>query len=221
MGYYPETNYDFPNVSEYDGDLRELIAMYRTLVADYSMLTESQKHLNALYDELKKAQEKLNNVYNALKSDFDNYVKLNESEKAAISSRVDILDSDLRSTNSNIERIAANLAQQINAVKVYSDTQNEALEIRLANAIEQEAENLQNQINMLQFKLPDIFNPARGEKTDVQTVVNDFWYWLRYGGYTAQEFDDTELTCYELDGLNALAIEWDANGKILLSQGGH
>lgn len=220
MPFFPETNYDFPNVSEYDGDLRELLEMYQKVTHDYAFLAKSQSDLNNLYVELKSDLGFLTQKYNAVSKKLDAYIASNDTKvdefikftKVALES----IKTVLLDMNSLIADVNNNLMQEIANVKTYSNAQNDMMRLEFQDKIENVESDLQKQIDALQFKLPKVFNPAQGQDSDIQSVLDDFWRLLRYGAYTAQEFTDAGCESEELDSLDANAIEWDANGKILL-----
>lgn len=220
MGFFPETNYDFPNVSQYDGDLREVLEMYEKVTKDYAFLAQSQSELNAMWHELllkakdldkreKKLSKKLESYIGENDKKLDDFIKLTENNFKSLRADVTLIDR-------MVEQINENLMHEIRSVKTYSDLQNEILLAAFSEDLTDLDNRIQAQFEELKFKLPDVYNPARGIETDVQTVINDFWKWLRYGAYTAQEFDTSGWTAAELDAVGATAVEWDVNGKIIL-----
>ena len=50
MAHFPLTNYDFPNVSNYDGDLRELLAYVKQLSDAYNGIGELVEKIEKEFD---------------------------------------------------------------------------------------------------------------------------------------------------------------------------
>lgn len=220
MGFFPETNYDFPNVSEFDGDLRELIAMYEAVTRDYASIKKSVEDSREDYRQLTEKYNVMSNRYAKLLTDLSNmnmtlkeYMENTDNKLVKIIVDIENLTASILDFQETLTRMTDNLTQEILAVKTYSDAKNTALKGEIEKYVESELTEIRQEISDLKFKLPDVFNPAQGKETSIQEVIMDYWYYLRDGGYTAQEFDDAGCTAAELDGFGATAIEWDAFGN--------
>lgn len=219
MGFFPETNYDFPNVLQYDGDLRELLAMYETVKNDYAFIRKSMQdsrndyiELTQKYNVMLKRYEQLTVDLRSLSQDFKGYKEFANDEFSIIHTDITNLNSSILEFKESLVNMTNNLTQEILAVKTYSDAMNTALKGNIETYVDSELEEIRKEISDLKFKIPNVFNPVQGKETSVQEVIMDYWYYLRDGGYTAQQFDDAGCTAGELDGLWATAIEWDAFG---------
>lgn len=61
-----------------------------------------------------------------------------------------------------------------------------------------------------------VYNPYRGEVTDVQTAIIDIYDVARIWGLTAEQFDSLGLTATEFDSSEITAVEFDTIGYKLL-----
>ena len=80
---------------------------------------------------------------------------------------------------------------------------------------------VENRIQELIDSLPEIltvyvYNPYRGQTTDIQTAINDIYSIACIWGLTAQQYDDLGLTASEYDALELTASEYDTTGYKLL-----
>lgn len=80
---------------------------------------------------------------------------------------------------------------------------------------------VENRIQELIDSLPEIltvyvYNPYRGQTTDIQTAINDIYSVACIWGLTAQQYDDLGLTASEYDALELTALEYDTTGYKLL-----
>lgn len=216
MSLFPITQYDFPNVSEYDSDLRELIAMYKKLVSDYSFLVKDLTDLLTKYDELSNKYTEIQNAYSTLNTVVQNHIADSLARFGVIDDRILTLVNGLDNTNATIVTITDNLSTAINDLMTYVDSQDQEVIRGIRAEIQTEISDLQDQIDDLEFDLPPIYNPFRGIASQVAEFAKDVWQWLRYGAYTAAQFDSAANTAEQLDGYGATAIEWDTRGKIIL-----
>ena len=223
MAYFPETNYDFPNVSNYDGDLRELLAYVKNLSNDYGRITE-------LAEELERQYNALIADFNALKAEVENFradiaeavaegvtaaMAAYEVQLNAINSRIDNVNVRVDGVNSRIDQLQALIDDFTAIAKDYTDAKIYALSQLAFEAIN----DLQEQIDALQWELPDVYNITRGVNTDLVTLIYDVYDAARDSALTAYEFDILGLTAKQFDDLNFTAYEFDTHAKSRLIDG--
>ena len=80
---------------------------------------------------------------------------------------------------------------------------------------------VENRIQELIDSLPQIltvyvYNPYRGQTTDIQTAINDIYSIACIWGLTAEQYDNLGLTAEEYDALELTAVEYDTTGYKLL-----
>lgn len=61
-----------------------------------------------------------------------------------------------------------------------------------------------------------VYNYIRQEYTCLQTVLSDYYAFLRDRAFTAEWFDEQGFTCDELDAIGMTALQWDMFGELYL-----
>lgn len=99
-----------------------------------------------------------------------------------------------------------------------------AIESELAGAIAQIRAYIDVQDNALKDYIDNValgqiyvYNPATGERQDLQTVINSLFDSGRENALTADEYDALELTASYYDGQDISAYDYDTAGKTLLA----
>ena len=214
MALFPQTQYDFPNVSNYDSDLREVLhyweqlhAMYAEILADVSTLTGRQDSLEADFAEIEKDFGLLSRKVDELFDDM--YAAINEG----INEKVDTALAGIRQEIRNLHEMDARIIGMIESFDDQTKLYVTAKILEATRPIEKELEAIQQEIRELQFELPDITNPARGYRTPLYNVIIDMWDALRYAGATCRDWCIASKTATELDNMNKTALEWDLYGK--------
>ena len=98
--------------------------------------------------------------------------------------------------------IESELAGQIAQIRAYIDVQDNALKDYIDN------------VALGQIY---VYNPATGERQDLQTVINSLFDSGRENALTATEYDALELTATYYDGQDISAYDYDTAGKTLLA----
>lgn len=202
MALFPMTQFDFPNVSNFDSDLREVLYLVRQLADAYNTIVEAVNEVTDGYDEIKKDFEALEKLVNDFEKQIDDAVK------ESVDSYTEKFNAELAKLYELIGNINADVAAILERAKLYTDyktTQNFAHFTVLINDINQ-------RINNLQWTLPDVYNLTRGTTTDLVTLVYDVYDATRDRAYTALDFDTANKTATELDGLDETAYNLDVNG---------
>ena len=199
MALFPMTQFDLPNVSNYDSDLRELLAYYEQLVKAYSSIVSN-------YNELVESQAALTALVNDFMRNVDALVAEYVGEALEpINGRVDNLNDAVARLHAQDQRILELIDEKDSALymrmlELVSDNFGQLLAI---------TQDLQNQIDALSWELPDVFNPAAGYETSINEAIMDLWDALRSGAYTAETWNRFGATASELDGVNQTALWWD------------
>lgn len=98
--------------------------------------------------------------------------------------------------------IESELAGEIAQIRAYIDVQDNALKDYIDN------------VALGQIY---VYNPATGERQDLQTVINSLFDSGRENALTADEYDALELTATYYDGQGISAYDYDTAGKTLLA----
>ena len=216
MAYFPLTNYDFPNVTNYDGDLRELLQYVKELSDEYKEIDDLAKKLEdefnatvALVEELQREVEDFRKeIADAVAAGIDAAMVEYEAKIEVINQRID-------AANGRIDALTTLINDFTAIAKAYTDSEIETLSA-LMFAV---CNDLQAQIDALQWTLPEVYNLVKGYKTDLVTLIYDVYDACRDNALTAYEFDVMGLTASELDALEMTAFEWDVEAKTKLVSG--
>lgn len=210
MALFPITQFDLPNVSNYDSDLRELLHYYEQLVGAYTGIVSS-------YEELTESFEALQRSVNDFMRSVDQLVQDYVDEATAP------MWEELAGINNTLDRLHQMDLQLIDLM----DQKDAGIYQRLFTLISQNVgdlllitSDLQRQIDDLEFTLPDVFNPAAGEETSISQALLDMWDALRSSAYTALSWDTYGATASELDGLDQTALWWDTEGGTFIDPPG-
>lgn len=97
--------------------------------------------------------------------------------------------------------VRSELSAQLAQIRAYIDVQDTAL---------------RDYIDNVALGSIYVYNPATGERQDLQTVINSLFDVSREDALTATEYDALELTATYYDGQNISAYDYDTAGKTLL-----
>lgn len=111
----------------------------------------------------------------------------------------------------------ASIAQQMADFKtaIESEIAGEMAQIRAYIDVQDNA--LKDYIDNVALGQIYVYNPATGERQDLQTVINSLFDSGREDALTADEYDALELTATYYDGQNISAYDYDTAGKTLLA----
>ena len=213
MAFFPQTNYDFPNVGNYDGDLREILVFVRSLSNDYKTMKDLYERLmrefNLLNNEFKKLTQLVEQYKTEIEEDIargiDEAMSEYRGELVAIKARLDGIELEQK-------KLRELVAQFTQICEQYTD-----LKIaQLSELVFAVTSDLQQQIDDLKFKLPNVYNITNGLTTDLLTLVYDVYDVLRYDAITVDQFGALGLTAVQFDAKELTAIEFDVHGYDLL-----
>lgn len=207
MALFPQTQYDFPNVSNYDSDLREVLhyweqlhAMYAEILADITALTGRQDSLEADFAALSRRVDRL-------------FADMYAAIDAGVNEKVDAALAGIRQEIRNLHAMDARILDMIESFDDQTKLYVTAKILEATRPIEKELEAIHKEIIELQFELPDITNPAQGYRTPLYNVIINMWDALRYAGATCRDWCIANKTAGELDNMSKTALEWDLYGK--------
>lgn len=111
----------------------------------------------------------------------------------------------------------ASIAQQMADFKtaIESEIAGEMAQIRAYIDVQDNA--LKDYIDNVALGQIYLYNPATGERQDLQTVINSLFDSGRENALTADEYDALELTATYYDGQDISAYDYDTAGKTLLA----
>lgn len=209
--------FEFPNASFYDSDLRELLAMYKKLVAEYDSILSTVEALN----------KKVDNLYNYVDAQIAEAVK---KALAEVNAKIKVINEKIVSING----ILAAQEEKINNLKQYTDTRFSEERNITDSTIEQtrkeieadihkltvefsaELFNLWEYVRELSFNLPPIHNPVTGSYEAIPKTVNDIWNALRVHALTVARYSADALTVDEYKALMLTATEYAVKGRSII-----
>ena len=209
--------FEFPHTRTYDSDLGWLIKEMKYLDDEYASLIsyvnthkveykELLRRVTALENNINSFEAKMERRFNVLESQLRSeiYVELNRAV-AQIQGQLSTIYKDLEDLRAEVKRDRLDM-------KAYTD----ALYKLSKDYTDFKIEELINSIPELTTVF--VFNPVRGEVTDIQTSIDDLYDITRPDALTAQEYDDLNLTAKEYDDLNLTALEYDLWAKHILEE---
>ena len=198
------SNFAFPNTNVYDSDLRELIAMYKKLVKDYSSIKA----------EIDQAVDFINN--------FKTYV--NDIVSEIIDGKLNVVNAKLEAITEAVKRIDLNIDEiENNVTDLYTDidelrnnfnSEMIAIRLEIAEIYKAFADYKHSIDDIIAHKVQEmllyidehvqqierlyVVNPMTGEYENIQNVLDMFAEYISMGyGLTADEYDSLNLTAFK------------------------
>lgn len=214
------------------------------LLEHYQELVDQLNQINAWISEHKIQYNEAIARLTALENEINTFEAQIRAEFAALKAQQQAqLDAAINNINIEVDNKLAQLSADVQTAidDIYS--QYDRLQIAISEELNEFRRKVNNEItsirnemranNQLIFQwvenriddfinsLPEIltvnvYNPYRGEVTDIQTAINDIYSVACIWGLTAQQYDDLGLTAEEYDNLELTAVEYDTTGYKLL-----
>ena len=209
--------FEFPNASFYDSDLRELLAMYKKLTAEYDSILATVEALNKKVDDL----------YNYVDTQIAEAVK---KALAEVNAKIEVINEKIATING----IIAAQEEQLNDLKHYTDTRVDEERNITDSTIEQTRKEIEADIHKLTvefsaellklweyvqdlaFKLPPIYNPVTGRYEAIPKAVEDIWNAARVHALTVARYSADALTVDEYKALMLTATEYAVKGRSII-----
>lgn len=227
---YPYTDFHELNLDwllEHYKELVDQLQQINTWIAQHKIqYNEAIARLTALENEINTFEAQIRAEFAALKA----------QQQAQ-------LDAAINNINIEVDNKLNQLSRDVQTAIDDIYAQYDQLQIAIANELNEFRRQVNNEItsirnemranNQLIFEwvenriedfinsLPEIltvqvYNPYRGEVTDIQTAINDIYSVACIWGLTAQQYDDLGLTAEAYDALELTAVEYDTLGYKLL-----
>lgn len=202
----------FTILSNFKNTINQTITLVNSLEAQFNSLSSEfegiKSRLSAIEARLDEFQvqieayvdNRLNTIREDLEAEFDEY-------KAIVNAALSLMDS-------RINGLGVEISEAVETFQNYVDT-------NIANVrtiLEFQINDLQRQIDELQFEYPEVYNPCSGNMADIQTTVNDLYLTAAPAYLTAGEFDELEITVDEFDALQITAHNFDYYAADLLAE---
>lgn len=194
---------------------------------------EAIARLTAVENEIATFEQQVTEAFNQLKADIEaDFAQQKAELQLALEQMEAEVDRKILQMEAEVNQAIANFENQFIALKAEVENEirnleNEVLQTiaTLQNILEANNQYVFNWVNnrLEEFinSLPEIltvqvYNPYRGEVTDIQTAINDIYSVACIWGLTAEQYDSLGLTASEYDALGLSAQEYDTRGYQLL-----
>ena len=197
----------YPYTDFHELNLDWLLQEFKKLMDEYQFIIDwihnDARNYNDLLGRIVTLENKTAQLQRQLN---EQYIQITDEYTALYSSIITQVDSTLASMWLKIEDYKLDLENEIiagdNAIFSW-------VEARLQTFID---------------SLPDyeqliIYNPVRGEMTNVQTAINDLYSYFNVYALTAQQYDDLQLTAQQYDDHQITAHDYDTMGVEILGRG--
>lgn len=235
--HFPYTNFHELNLTWILEKMKALSAEVDTL--NSWMATHKEEYqeaitrLEAVENEIATFEAEIEAQFNQLQADLEaDFAKQKaELEKALADTKTQI-DAEMAQLQADVDAAIAQFENQFIELKADIISEVEALKLEIRQEIQNfynvmQANNtyvfnyVENRLDEFINSLPEIltvmvYNPYRGEVTDIQTAINDLYDMAAIWGLTATQYDSLGLTASEYDALGLSAREYDTLGYKLL-----
>lgn len=235
--HFPYTNFHELNLTWILEKMKALSAEVDTL--NSWMATHKEEYqeaitrLEAVENEIATFEAEIEAQFNQLQADLEaDFAEQKAELERALADTKTQIDAEMAQLQADVDAAIAQFENQFIELKADIISEVEALKLEVRQEI-QNFYNIMYANNEYVFKyvdnrldefinsLPEIltvmvYNPYRGEVTDIQTAINDLYDMAAIWGLTATQYDSLGLTASEYDALGLTAREYDTLGYKLL-----
>lgn len=219
--------FEFPHTRTYDSDLGWLIKTVSQIGNEYQSLVDYMNRHEVEYEELERRMTALESEIDSFELQIDRrFASLEQELSNEIASQIAV---GLREIDAAIAQIDVAIGEMRAAlVEIRSEIARAMTELTAEVKGYYDLSKLYTdaKIQELINSLPDlttvnVFNPVRGEITNIQTAVNDLYDLARVDALMAIEYDTMGLTADEYDSLELTALQYDIYGKYYMQVNGY
>lgn len=235
--HFPYTNFHELNLTWILEKMKALSAEVDTLnswmATHKEEYQEAISRLSAVENEIASFEAEIEAKFSQLQADLeaDFAEQKAELEKALADTKTQI-DAEMTQLQADVDAAIAQFENQFIELKasilneveqLKADVRREVTELYNVMQANNEYvfETVENRLEEFIESLPEIltvmvYNPYRGEVTDIQTAINDLYEVAAIWGLTATQYDSLGLTASEYDAHGLTAREYDTLGYKLL-----
>lgn len=194
---------------------------------------EAIERLTTVENEIATFEAQITAAFNQQKADLEadfaqqkaDLEKALADMKAEVDATVEQLEEDVAAAIAAFENRSIELETEIRNELAETKAQVARAIIELQNVLQANNQFIFNYVeNRLQKFIDDlpeiltvmVYNPYRGEVTDIQTAINDIYSIACIWGLTATQYDSLGLTATEYDAMGLSAQEYDTMGYKIL-----
>lgn len=209
--FYKTTHYVVDSVNEINNVIEQLDSQIKQAVND------GLKDVRKEFANLQTSFDELQDSVNSFETETDAKIA---QLKYDVGEQIDGLKRYVDNTIAMYKELLSMTEERLKVLMGYRSQEDRAYtdtEIEKERILRQHTdESLEQMIRKMSFELVDVYNPTRGENSDIQTVVVDLWNKLRYGCLTADEWEQLGMTADEWDALEWTAEYYDLYSKRLI-----
>ena len=234
----------YPYTDFHELNLDFLLSSYTTLIDKANEIItwandhqieyeEAIERLTAVEQEIDTFEAQITAAFNQLKADLEADFAQQKAEldaalaetKAEVDATIEQLQKDVAAAIAAFENRFLELETEVKNELAETKAEVARAIIELQNILNANNQYImqyvENRLQQFIDDLPEIltvqvYNPYRGEVTDIQTAINDIYSVACIWGLTAEQYDSLGLTASEYDSLGLTAQEYDTLGYKLL-----
>lgn len=215
-------------------ELSEKVDTLKTWVSQHQEdYEEAMTRLEAVENEINTFEQQITAQFEQLKAqqEADFAQQKAELEAALIQTKAEV-DAELAQLQEDVATAIAGFENQFKTLETSILNEVAQLKVDVRREVTEfydvmQANNeyvftyVENRLDEFIKSLPEIltvmvYNPYRGQVTDIQTAINDLYEVAAIWGLTASQYDSLGLTASEYDALDLTAREYDTLGYKLL-----
>lgn len=219
-------NYEFPNSAFYDGDLRELVRLYKDLMDKYNniqnQIQEALDYINTfddtVDDKIRDAIAVEMSLYLQRLLKVETQIEALEKElntfETATRANIDSLSHLIIELRADLTALQSDMFQRIeNVIELFHEFKN-----GITSMMDGERERLEQYIieNVTHLDRLDVINPITGLFEGIQKVLNQIVDMFQFSfALTAREYDELQLSAWEYDKLRITALEYSTRAYFI------
>lgn len=171
-----------------------------------------EAQVNAAFEQLKEDQQRqLDEAIASINVEVDNkLIQLEADVQSAIDDIYAKYDQLQIAITNELQAFRTQISNEIIAIRDEMRANNQLVFTWVENRIQELIDSLPEILTVY------VYNPYRGQTTDIQTAINDIYSIASIWGLTAGQYDSLGLTAAEYDALELTALDYDTTGYKLL-----